>query len=282
MVWLTIQMWGLLAAAYIFGIFSWWFLSRDRDEEIVYEGANVYDADDNDDHVKYDNHERSIENINDTTQSETVERQKFYESPPIADDSLDEGLETTSEKDDFNYISDLESLPNLKSDDLGASAPPLNATAPKLYSAPMQGPADDLKRVKGIGPTLERTLNATGIYYFDQIAEWTDEEIAWIDNRIDFQGRVTRERWVPQAIVLGAEENNGTSLKQENKTARDIETLTPQKEGSQPVKNEAAKEVPSKPFTPSTPSPSEASTESSSDAPESMLDKLMARKNEKS
>lgn len=77
---------------------------------------------------------------------------------------------------------------------------PIIAKAPKLLSAPMRGPADPLQDIRGIGPTLERTLNAKGIYYFDQIAAWSDDHVAWIERDIDFPGRVRREAWVEQAI----------------------------------------------------------------------------------
>ena len=74
---------------------------------------------------------------------------------------------------------------------------------PKSLDAPRSGRADDLKQISGIGPKLENALNAVGYYHFDQIAGWTDAEIAWIDdNVLEFRGRITRDDWVGQAKAM--------------------------------------------------------------------------------
>ncbi|WP_298842133.1 NADH-quinone oxidoreductase subunit E [uncultured Roseobacter sp.] len=78
---------------------------------------------------------------------------------------------------------------------------------PEKLSAPREGGADDLKRIKGVGPKLEKMLNGIGIYHFDQVAAWTPEHVAWADqNLVGFKGRVSRDNWVAQAIVLAAED----------------------------------------------------------------------------
>jgi predicted flap endonuclease-1-like 5' DNA nuclease len=67
------------------------------------------------------------------------------------------------------------------------------------------GAADDLKRIKGVGPKLEQLCHSLGFYHFDQIAAWTANEIAWVDDNLEgFKGRVTRDDWVAQARVLAA------------------------------------------------------------------------------
>ena len=74
-----------------------------------------------------------------------------------------------------------------------------------LLDAPIAGRApEDLKRIKGIGPVIERTLNDEGVYYFDQIAEFGASDIAWADRTLAVRGRVVRDRWVPQAQGLAA------------------------------------------------------------------------------
>ncbi len=73
---------------------------------------------------------------------------------------------------------------------------------PALLSAP-NGTADDLKVIKGIGPKLEKELNAAGVYHYSQIASWTDKEVAWADdNLVSFKGRISRDNWVSQAKEL--------------------------------------------------------------------------------
>lgn len=76
-------------------------------------------------------------------------------------------------------------------------------TKPAALRAPRGGKADDLKRIKGIGPKLEQLCNRLGFWHFDQIAAWSAEEIAWVDANLEtFKGRVTRDDWVAQARAL--------------------------------------------------------------------------------
>ena len=51
------------------------------------------------------------------------------------------------------------------------------------------------------------TLNELGFYHFDQIAAWTEAEIQWVDNRLKFKGRITRDDWIGQAKLLAAGED---------------------------------------------------------------------------
>jgi NADH-quinone oxidoreductase subunit E len=76
---------------------------------------------------------------------------------------------------------------------------------PELLSAPREGGADDLKRISGVGPKLEGILNDLGFYHFEQIAAWGPEEIAWVDARLKFKGRIQRDDWVSQARAFAAE-----------------------------------------------------------------------------
>ncbi len=74
---------------------------------------------------------------------------------------------------------------------------------PMLYeSGPTDGPADDLKKIKGIGPKYEKLLNEMGIYYYRQITSWDEDEIAWLDKKLNFPGRINREDWQAQAALL--------------------------------------------------------------------------------
>ena len=76
---------------------------------------------------------------------------------------------------------------------------------PAGLSAPKGGKADDLKVILGIGPKLEALCHKLGFYHFDQIANWTAGEIAWVDDNLEgFKGRVTRDKWVAQAKILAA------------------------------------------------------------------------------
>ncbi|MEV8465294.1 NADH-quinone oxidoreductase subunit NuoE [Fluviibacterium sp. DFM31] len=83
------------------------------------------------------------------------------------------------------------------------AADPQVGDKPALLTGARDTGADDLKKIKGIGPKLEEALNEIGVYHFDQIAGWTEAEVAWVDeNLIAFKGRVSRDDWVAQAKEL--------------------------------------------------------------------------------
>lgn len=76
---------------------------------------------------------------------------------------------------------------------------------PEALDAAGPGGADDLKEIKGVGPKLEQLCHQLGIYHFSQIAEWSEDEVAWMDaNLKGFRGRVSRDDWVAQARILAA------------------------------------------------------------------------------
>jgi NADH-quinone oxidoreductase subunit E len=83
-----------------------------------------------------------------------------------------------------------------------ALAEEIEESAPEILSAARDGGADDLKRITGVGPKLEAVLNDMGFYHFDQIAAWGPAEIAWVDARLKFKGRIVRDNWVAQAGEL--------------------------------------------------------------------------------
>ncbi|MBY4895203.1 hypothetical protein KUL25_20770 [Rhodobacteraceae bacterium N5(2021)] len=78
-------------------------------------------------------------------------------------------------------------------------------TRPAALDGPRGGTADDLKRIKGVGPKMEQLCNSLGFYHFDQIAAWTPDEVRWVDQNLQgFKGRVTRDDWVNQASLLAS------------------------------------------------------------------------------
>jgi NADH-quinone oxidoreductase subunit E len=75
--------------------------------------------------------------------------------------------------------------------------------APALLGTPRGGKGDDLKLIWGVGPKLEKMLNAMGIWHFDQIAAWGTAELSWVDERLEgFKGRAARDEWVKQSKKL--------------------------------------------------------------------------------
>jgi large subunit ribosomal protein L21 len=87
------------------------------------------------------------------------------------------------------------------------AAPAPKKAAPKQAAETAAAPAadtgaDDLKKLSGVGPALEKKLHAAGVTSFAQIAAWTEEDIARIDEELSFKGRIEREGWVAQAAEL--------------------------------------------------------------------------------
>ncbi len=92
---------------------------------------------------------------------------------------------------------------------IGAGSVPTAAKAtPKAKAAPkVEAPAagDDLKQLSGVGPALEKKLHEAGVTTFAQIAAWTEEDVAAMDEKLSFKGRIQREGWIEQARKLVAE-----------------------------------------------------------------------------
>ena len=78
------------------------------------------------------------------------------------------------------------------------------ASAGPLFTAP-KGQADDLTKISGVGEELVKRLNALGITTYAQIAAFSDDDIAKVDDVLSFKGRIEREGWVDQAKNLMAE-----------------------------------------------------------------------------
>jgi len=60
----------------------------------------------------------------------------------------------------------------------------------------------DLKKLSGVGPAIEKKLNALGITRFEQIAAFPADDIARVDEVLNFKGRIEREDWVGQAKTI--------------------------------------------------------------------------------
>lgn len=78
------------------------------------------------------------------------------------------------------------------------TAEPKKAKAePKKAKA--KSSADDLSKLSGVGPVIVGKLEALGITTFQQIADFTAQDIARIDEELNFKGRIERDEWVKQA-----------------------------------------------------------------------------------
>lgn len=77
------------------------------------------------------------------------------------------------------------------------------------YSRENLGPRDDLKRIRGVGPAIEKTLNDLGFFRFEQIAGLSDHDISRIADRLrGFSSRIHRDDWIGQARMLHYEKSD--------------------------------------------------------------------------
>ena len=89
-----------------------------------------------------------------------------------------------------------------------AEAPKAEAKAEPKKEAKKAAPkkadasGDDLKQLSGVGPALEKKLHDAGVTTFAQIAAWTEEDVAAMDEKLSFKGRIEREGWIAQAKEL--------------------------------------------------------------------------------
>lgn len=91
--------------------------------------------------------------------------------------------------------------------------PPTPAPAPMAPSASQES-ADDLRKIKGVGPKLVTLLADQGITSFAQVAAWTDADIERVDATLGrFSGRIVRDQWVEQAKFLANGDEAGFAAK---------------------------------------------------------------------
>jgi large subunit ribosomal protein L21 len=70
-----------------------------------------------------------------------------------------------------------------------------------LFTAP-EGEPDDLKKISGVGPVLEKKLHAFGVTKYAQVAAFKKKDIDALDEALSFKGRIERDDWVGQAAKL--------------------------------------------------------------------------------
>lgn len=81
-----------------------------------------------------------------------------------------------------------------------AEKPAAKKAAPKKAKA--DAGADDLTQISGVGPVIVGKLHDLGVTTFAQIAAWTPEDIADMDEKLNFKGRIDRDEWLKQAAEL--------------------------------------------------------------------------------
>ncbi|MEZ4779278.1 MAG: hypothetical protein R2786_07855 [Flavobacteriaceae bacterium] len=114
------------------------------------------------------------------TQQETREKTNEEIIPKSAEEIV--------EKARTSYITYTKSKPELNFENFGYGS---------------KNSKDDLTQINGIGPYIEQRLNEIGIYNYDQISRFQEEDIRILTELIDFfPGRIERDNWIAQAASL--------------------------------------------------------------------------------
>lgn len=130
-------------------------------------------------------------------------------APPRPVKLADAIQENAAKEDDDNRRvtqTDLGSLRSVRSEayqnpEPGPEAAQRVAAQNKMARSPK---ADDLKRIRGIGVMIENRLRSLGMVSYEQIANWTAEDIDRVSQTLDFKGRIERENWIEQARILAS------------------------------------------------------------------------------
>lgn len=131
----------------------------------------------------------------------------------IKQDVLDEGAERARRNQALIDAAPAAVKPAPEPEPVAVPAEPVPAQP--LAPAPAPAPAapaaaDDLARIKGVGPKLVALLGELGVTSYAQIAAWSDEDVERIDAQLGrFAGRITRDQWIAQAKMLAAGDEAG-------------------------------------------------------------------------
>ena len=121
-----------------------------------------------------------------------IEADSDVEEEVEADAEIDPALETK-----------IDAEPEGEVEPVGEVEPEVEAEAEEeLDIAEEQPVANDLTKIRGIGPAIRRDLNDLNIIGYRQLAELDDGQIDEINERIGFPGRVQREKWREQAAAF--------------------------------------------------------------------------------
>lgn len=96
--------------------------------------------------------------------------------------------------------------PTAAAQSASATSPPVSDNIamrePPLHTTPPRKEFDDLTQIIGLDDETAKRLNALGVFYLSQIANWNDANVRWVEYRIDDPDRIARERWPEQAASL--------------------------------------------------------------------------------
>lgn len=178
--------------------------AEDASVEAVAEAVEVVSAEIESDTVDEEQADEPAGSVSDAILKTLTEADQAADAEEASQDVADEAVADDQDEVDFQVEDEFEF------DELDASDEPAGGDVefikPLALEGPVGGQADDLTVIGGVGPKIQEVLNGLGVYHYDQIAAWTPENVAWIDDHLSFAGRIEREGWVEQAMVLAGDD----------------------------------------------------------------------------
>jgi large subunit ribosomal protein L19 len=110
-----------------------------------------------------------------------------------------------------------------------------------------KGDPDDLKLIPGLSADLEKKLNELGLIKFEQVANLSDDEIGWLDEKLALKGKIEHDDWVGKSVALMAETTAGEVPAEEEEEAEGEAEAKPAKAAKAKGKAKEAKETKAKP-----------------------------------
>lgn len=80
--------------------------------------------------------------------------------------------------------------------------PTRRGVKPPVLGSARNGAPDDFTLIEGVSLQQQSTLYSLGVFHFDQIAAWTPDHVAWVDNYLRLRGRIADQEWLEQADEL--------------------------------------------------------------------------------
>lgn len=151
--------------------------------------------------------DKSVSSMNSLENRVQQQEQQIVESRRLADrikelESLEADITRRDQKiaELQKRLNELQQAPVAKTAPAPKTKKRKSASSNKpLYVAPKE--KDDLKKINGIGPVMEKLLNSFGITSFKQVADFKAVDIAKVTEAIDaFPGRIERDNWVGGAL----------------------------------------------------------------------------------
>jgi len=123
----------------------------------------------------------------DQTRVEPVDPEALGETLDASNDPDDEKADPA---EDFEYVAEVESVAEVDDESFVEDDDDIDESHQR----------DNLKKIKGVGPAIEKTLNEMGIVRFQQIADMSEYDIDRVAQRLKgFRSRIYREDWIGQA-----------------------------------------------------------------------------------